>query len=483
MCLECPGLRPSGTIGGRMISFNTIIPLKKGILPKDILGVSKQWIEKSPNYLIGKLIEKSQFIDGTIIRNETESLEVVEYANKNIELAGCRFIVNSNEILWTTDIVTSLVKNACQVSIIITSECEKATTVIPKAKKPYIVKELLRTCCAEYDDDIPINRLPFRVNENNYEIASKIVNGISSNIMPVIYVSCAEQNQYYVDVEKLTLLVSGLGHVLVEENKRTSYKLKEITSSKNVYNGAIGIYWPGSSESFLYFPKPYQDKDTFSKFIYSELLDIWNSIRPYEKCRWSVIQEWKSKQKLDELKKKDEKELTEYIEIYEQEIKAKNEDIKNAEEEISKLRSQNEMLKNRSSGYEQNGLLAIGKETDLYLYEKYDFVVEILEKELSQITAISRKKHVIESIIDVNRKRSVKRELLSEIKAVLDNYRSMDAKTRSTLSRCGFEIIEDGKHYKLIFNNDHRYIITLAKTPSDVRNGKNTYSDLKKLCF
>ena len=37
----------------------------------------------------------------------------------------------------------------------------------------------------------------------------------------------------------------------------------------------------------------------------------------------------------------------------------------------------------------------------------------------------------------------------------------------------GFEITEEGKHYKLTYYGDDRYQATFAKTPSDFRSGKN----------
>ena len=50
----------------------------------------------------------------------------------------------------------------------------------------------------------------------------------------------------------------------------------------------------------------------------------------------------------------------------------------------------------------------------------------------------------------------------------------MTGPVRSTLKDLGFEITEDGKHYKLVYYGDSRYWTTLDKTPSDkAHGGKN----------
>ena len=39
-------------------------------------------------------------------------------------------------------------------------------------------------------------------------------------------------------------------------------------------------------------------------------------------------------------------------------------------------------------------------------------------------------------------------------------------------------IVSDSNHYRLIYKGNDKYVITLHKTPSDVRSGKNLVSDI-----
>lgn len=45
----------------------------------------------------------------------------------------------------------------------------------------------------------------------------------------------------------------------------------------------------------------------------------------------------------------------------------------------------------------------------------------------------------------------------------------------------GITISEDGKHYKLTYNNDLRYMVTVGKTPSDNRAGNNNAALINKI--
>ena len=65
----------------------------------------------------------------------------------------------------------------------------------------------------------------------------------------------------------------------------------------------------------------------------------------------------------------------------------------------------------------------------------------------------------------------------------MTNYSGLNKKLNQELKQLGFTITEDGKHYKLTYFDDNRYTITMAKTPSDGRAGKNNVSEINKKLF
>lgn len=45
----------------------------------------------------------------------------------------------------------------------------------------------------------------------------------------------------------------------------------------------------------------------------------------------------------------------------------------------------------------------------------------------------------------------------------------------------GFQIMDDGKYYKIMHKGDPRYMVTIGKTPSDNRAGSNNAGMINKI--
>ena len=60
-----------------------------------------------------------------------------------------------------------------------------------------------------------------------------------------------------------------------------------------------------------------------------------------------------------------------------------------------------------------------------------------------------------------------------ELSIKLRGYKTLTAPLRRYLESIGFNISEDGKHYRLTYYGDARYHTTLSKTASDHREGNN----------
>lgn len=71
----------------------------------------------------------------------------------------------------------------------------------------------------------------------------------------------------------------------------------------------------------------------------------------------------------------------------------------------------------------------------------------------------------------------------NQLKNALKGYRSLNGSLQGLLETLGFEISDDGKHYKWTYYGDHRYVATAAKTCSDGRAGLNLSSIIEKLMF
>ena len=59
----------------------------------------------------------------------------------------------------------------------------------------------------------------------------------------------------------------------------------------------------------------------------------------------------------------------------------------------------------------------------------------------------------------------------------------MAGSTASDLEELGFTISDGGKHYKITYMGDDRYVFALPKSGSDHRGGLNAASDIGKRVY
>ena len=60
----------------------------------------------------------------------------------------------------------------------------------------------------------------------------------------------------------------------------------------------------------------------------------------------------------------------------------------------------------------------------------------------------------------------------------------MDKETLYLLNSIGMTVTDDNKgHYKLSFNNDDRYVVTISHTPSEFKCGLNAIADINRILF
>ena len=159
-------------------------------------------------------------------------------------------IVDSNDELWTTDIVLNDKTHEIQLRLarekrIVSAEFNSNFRI------PYIFKQLIRDGIGGTDLDLPVSDTPIYIDEDNISYIVNIIKKEKTYSLPVIYVSCPFNGATYeVDVEELAKDMAGSAHVLVEKSSATAKVLKDLAEDKNAYNGAVDIFY--SDDSFRY---------------------------------------------------------------------------------------------------------------------------------------------------------------------------------------------------------------------------------------
>ena len=147
------------------------------------------------------------------------------------------------------------------------------------------------------------------------------------------------------------------------------------------------------------------------------------------------------------------------------------------------LQFENQGLKAKLDSRDTIPILFMGDEFEFYPGEVRDLLLATLSEATKGIQPKSRRGDIIRDIIKNNNYQKLSVAKAEEVKRILKNYDGMSARTRQALKDLGFEITEEGKHYKITYYGDGRYQTTYSKTPSDGRTGKNSAQQTINMAF
>lgn len=468
-----------------MINYSTEFSIDDKNSVSDVLRLACKWISGSPHTRIPKnTFEKLPADTEAQFTFDDEIVNIGTVLLDDFEIGGIRYVrIEDKGLEWTTSIVT--VKTPAQHLLSIQVLCVALNTAarLPAPKKPYFIRQALQELGGGMDGEIPVADKPFFLNEGEVNVAAALILGTAKNRLPIVYISASYDATYIVNPTELAEWVSGMAHVIVEPSRDFSVRLKDITASRNVYGGTVGVYWPESeARKSYYLDEESNTANSIQSEIAKDIRIALSNRRQKTNCNWLHLKELISKCRYEKLKAEGSTELNAYVEVFDADQHAKNARIAEAEQEISRLNAE---LRKYSATYQasSNGLIQSGKEQDLYEGEIKDIVIEALNTSLRNAHEDSRRQHVIQDLLKHNSAINTKIALEEEIKSIFKTYVDMDAKTRSALERLGFDISDDGKHYKAIFRGDGRYTFSISKTSSDYRAGKNLASDINNKLF
>lgn len=467
-----------------MLTFKTQFPINPDKDLDDLIEAGRIWLAGSPHSkLAGEMRIATCIGDDWSLSKEYESVVFAKYENGE-RLCAIRYEnTDQNAVRWLTEIAGAKIENEFWVSIQLGVDSELPLENIEYGRRPHILKTIMREIGGGLDGKIPVSDKPIVLAENELDCAVDIITANAGCVMPAVYVSANNNNKPSIDAGQLAQWLSGMAHVIVEPSRSFSFDLMREVYSENAYGGAVAIYWPDGIGKWLFLPKgetkdPKNMQIAIAKKVRLSLL----SQRTKRECTWGYIQELKSKKRIRELRESGSDKVDDYILAFDEELSSKNEEILRLEQEINRLKY-GRYDQVSSSPISGRSLHLNGNELDLYQGERLSILLDALSTAVESAEQHSRRRQILEDLIEANNQEGQREEILDTLKGLLRSYSSMNGSTRSELERLGFQVLEDGKHYKLIFRGDERYPIILAKTGSDHRGGMNAFSDFKKRLF
>ena len=417
--------------------------------------------------------------------NDNITFSIRNYKDQKVEISACRLENREPNVIWTNDCIFLSEENSKSVLIQLNCTRKDFNTKLPVIHKPYIVRMFAESELCGVDNGISIGDIPIKVSEKNYDICVGIMEGTYSYSMPVVYITRDYWGKNAVSPLYLAQQLSGMAHVIDEETPKFTQRLRIDTNGNNVYGGYVGLYFPDSAYCRKFGADYYSDpKDMLRDIVDS----VWKSLinrLDSANYNWNQILVLQAKQKINKIDAKSKEELDSYVATFDQEnsqlrekITELNEELDNLVAERDRLREQFYAIKAKAAG---EGFFRRGKEQELYLNEANDLLYSILSQVKIKYPENSRASTLIKSMLEANPRAGACEEIIKLVQeALTSNGGKLNKTAKAKLIEAGFSIEEGGSHYKIVFH-DSRYMFTVAKTPSEYREGKNLLSNIRNV--
>lgn len=469
-----------------MITFSTVFPLSPDATAGGFAELAKTWLAGSPHSaLAGLLPPDISDKEDWEVADTDESVEAHKVLDGDSTLFGLRYVKDeASGMRWVTEVQFAGTPDGNAAAVTVYVDSDSTALRLPPARKPYVVRQLVSTFGKGNDGDFLVSDEPYYLKTSDIDFAAAIVNGECSNALPIVYLSAFADDKLSVDPVRLAHWLSGVAHVVVEPDRQFSFRLAIEVEHRNTYGGAVGIYWPDRDVRSLILPREYDfDPKAIAGEISRVIRDRAVRLRIPRMLTWANLQESRARIQLERLRQSGSRDLDDYVESFDQELTAKEQSLSEAEAEVRRLEAEVRSLRARTKTVEGAPVLVRGAEFDLYEHECLGFVIDALKRAVENSPKESRRNHVLSSLISANPVEDSASEYAATIKSILSTYRSLESSVAHDLEEMGFEITSDGKHHKLVFRGDGRYQVSMPKTSSDHRAGKNLVSEINRLLF
>lgn len=502
-----------------MLLFSTILDINETMTKEAFIRLVIEWNQGSPH--ASNVIPGIEWNGERNIRYGKEGLwlDIEEYRNQNI--IAVRYEKKQEDgTIWDTDYVMNF--NSMKMSIRLDrSYTEEALEADPKFSTPHFITLLIERGYLKDDHQLPVQRSATMITAENVSLLVDVINGAARYNFPIVYVSKTYNDEDPVNVSFLASRLKGVAHVMVEEGNWLNQTIHNQCEGRNEYYGAIGIYYPSrgmSHRRYLYrsavgydsflLERVFRSVIQYSNAQMVDTLFTWQGVNN-ALLRDRLISQREERLAAEEAQRAAEAEATKLLDtLDEEERRIRKQALEDArteangildsfDEEMQKLQNQIEDLTraNEALQFENQGLKAkldsrdsvpvlfMGDEFEFFPGEIKDLLLATLSEAVKGIQAKTRRADVICDIIKSNEYQKLSVAKAEEVKRILKKYDGMSAKTRQALKNLGFEISEEGKHFKVTYYGDGRYQTTYSKTPSDGRTGKNCAQQTINLAF
>lgn len=469
-----------------MLLYSTTLDIKDSLTKDDFIKLVIRWNQTSPHE--ENVIKDLVWNGERNIRYGDEYLwlEIQEYRNKNI--IAVRFEKRGKDgDIWDTDYIMDFetMKMTIQLDRSYTEEAQMEDL---KFSTPYFVSMLIDAKYVCDDNDLPVTYQSVVITEENISLVTNVINGYSQYQLPIVYITKTMCNEDPIDVHKLCHRLKGVAHILLQKDIQTNRMIRIECNDNNEYYGRVGIYFPnGNHKKYYYRNYVGRDNSLFEKvvrivFQYMNVQEIL-PLSTWDGVNNSLLRDKYNSQKAERVvaeqaKREAETEVEEYIGIFDEENAKLKRQINELTQTNMSLKIENQKLREKLSNVVNIPILFQGNEEEFYPGEIKEMILDAVADILKNSNAKTRRWDVLNDVLQHNDYQNVADQKEQQVKTLFSGYKTMSGTMRHQLLKLGIEVSEEGKHYRLTYYGDARYKVTMAKTGSDWREGRNISSTI-----
>ena len=469
-----------------MILLSTKFNVVKDFTPEVLFQLLCNWLNDSAHYDI-----PIDYHDESDYESSSEDGNQILKIYKTDDKFGVQVAISDENTTHTNTYILSQSDKGNVVFVELSREYLKSTTRCNTMLKiPQLMRQIFWEEYGDMDNDILTDDKSLIIRKHNIDIAKHIILNEKQYMNPIVYVSpYIATGKYATNYERLASDLLGVAHVVVEGNPNISFMVRDMTDGENPYDGAVAVLMP-TGERHTFVPK----SDDLTRSIINYVRDATASVAPGEEFSFQKIRYNCLLKKATELSGGN----AELEELYDAVLSEKDQELKAANEKIDKLKldvhnqkahidSLNEAL-NQAKTENKVGIVLATAEDDLYVGEMRDVILKILEKEYKALNTdkkakTSRKVTLLADILEKNARTGKDTEITKAFKQHFKEG-TCNTESMSEIEKLGFSLSKDGnKHYKILFNNDARYQMSVSSTPSDRRAGENLTTSYMNMLF
>ncbi len=474
-----------------MLLFSTILNITDKLNKKEFINLLVKWNQEAKyreNIVPGVTWNGEKNIKFGI---DKLSIEIIDYLEKDI-LAVRHEKITDDEVVWDTDFVVNFAERKISIRLDRTFS-EDALEMNAAFSTPHFISLLIEHGYLQDDQDLPILRDPIVITDCNLETVQQVVRNKEYYELPVVYVSKDFANKDPLSISWLASRLKGAAHVLVEESKEACKKCTEICGETAEEYGAVRIYYPslGVNRKRFLFRSSTGNMDVRLEKVIRHVIQYWNSQRMDILYTWqgvnsSVLSDNLQNQiqrlaEAESAKQSAEEEINLVYEEFDEDIKSLQKKVEELSKANEALQMENFGLRAKMNASDAMPIIYQGDEEDFYPEEVKDMVLGVLAEALNNTEKGTRLYDVLEDILENNPYQHLSDERKQRVKNLFKGYKTLTGAMKQELISLGFEISDDGRHYKITYQGDPRYMVTIGKTPSDNRAGSNNAGMINKI--